>query len=67
MADEKELFVERHPKGYKVLRPNAERASAIEPTQQKAIERAKEIEPTGTVHVERVRNTKKGTRDHWRT
>jgi len=67
MADNKKLFVERHPEGYKVLRPCAERASAIEPTQRKAIERAKEIEPNGAVHVERVRNTKSGTRDHWRT
>ena len=66
MADKK-IFVERHPEGYKVLRPNAERASAIEPTQHKAVERAKQIEPKATVHIERVRNTDKGTRDHWRT
>lgn len=66
MAEKNEFFIERHEEGYKVLRPNAERASAIEPTQQQAIERAKQIDPNATVHVERVRNTDKGTRDHWR-
>jgi hypothetical protein len=67
MAEKNKFFIEKHDEGYKVLRPNAERASAIECTQQQAIERAKEIDPNATVHVERVRITKKGSRDQWRT
>lgn len=63
----KNLYVERRPDGqYAVLRPGAARASALEPTQQKAIERAKDIEPSAAVHVERVRDTSVGGRDKWR-
>jgi hypothetical protein len=62
------LYVEKRPDGdYAVLRPNAKRASAIEPTQAKAIARAKEIEPGHTPHVERVKVTPKGKPDHWRS
>lgn len=61
------LFVERNNDGdYAVKRPNAERASAVESTQGKAIKRAFEIDPNATVHVERVRDTKEGGRDKWR-
>src|SRR5476649_2847725 len=56
-----ELFVERRPQGdYAVRRGGSERASAVEPTQQKAIERAKELEPDVAPHVERVRDTPAG-------
>jgi hypothetical protein len=66
MSD-KRLYVEQRSEGdYAVRRANSERASAIEPTQAKAIERAREIEPSAHVHVERVRNTSVGRRDHWR-
>jgi Uncharacterized protein conserved in bacteria (DUF2188) len=61
------LFVERRPQGdYAVRRPNAERASAVLPTQKEAIERAKAMEPDKPVLVERVRNTSNGKRDKWR-
>ena len=61
------LFIERRDEGdYAVKRPNAERASAIESTQAKAIERAKEIDPNAAIHVERVRHTSVGNRDKWR-
>jgi hypothetical protein len=66
MAD-KRIFVERRPDGdYAVRRGGSERASAVEPTQAKAIERAKELEPKATPHVERVRDTSVGGRDKWR-
>jgi hypothetical protein len=66
MADRR-IFVERRDQGdYAVRRANADRASAVEPTQAAAIERARELEPNAPVHVERVRNTNRGTRDHWR-
>jgi hypothetical protein len=66
MAD-KRIFVERRPEGdYAVRRGGSERASAVEPTQAKAIERAKELEPKVTPHVERVRDTSVGGRDKWR-
>ena len=61
------LYVEQRPQGdYAVRKPNAERASAIEPTQKKAIERARELNPGKAPDVERVRNTDVGGRDKWR-
>ena len=63
----KNLYIERRSDGeYAVRRPNSERASAIESTQEKAIERARQIEPNAALHVERVRNTDVGHRDKWR-
>jgi hypothetical protein len=64
---DKRTFVERRPQGdYAVRRANADRASAVEPTQAKAIERARELNPGVAPHVERVRDTTRGTRDKWR-
>lgn len=66
MSDRR-IYVERRPEGdYAVRRPDAERASAVEPTQKEAIDRARELNPGVAPHVERVRNTKVGRRDHWR-
>lgn len=66
MAD-KRIFVEQRPEGdYAVRRPGAERASAIESTQAKAIERARKLNPGIAPHIERVRNTSAGGRDKWR-
>jgi len=66
MAD-KRIYVERRPEGdYAVRRPDADRASAVEPTQREAIERARELNPGIAPHVERVRNTVAGGRDKWR-
>lgn len=39
MPKHNEIFVERHENGYAVLRPNAERASAVTQTQAEAIDR----------------------------
>jgi hypothetical protein len=36
-------YVTRHPEGWPVQKPGAERASSVHPTQGKAEERAKEI------------------------
>jgi hypothetical protein len=64
---EKRIFVERRPEGdYAVRRADSERASAVEPTQAKAIERARELNPGVAPHVERVRDTSVGGRDKWR-
>ncbi len=63
----KKIYVERRPQGdYAVRKPGADRASAVEPTQQKAIERARELNPGVAPHVERVRHTSEGNRDKWR-
>ena len=65
--DKDRLFVERRPQGdYAVRRPNAERASAVLPTQAEAIERAREISPGTAPLVERVRYTDVGKPDKWR-
>jgi hypothetical protein len=62
-----ELFIERREQGdYAIRKPGSERASAILPTQARAIERAREINPSAAVHVERVRDTNFGGRDKWR-
>ncbi|MDE3022426.1 MAG: DUF2188 domain-containing protein [Pseudomonadota bacterium] len=70
MSDNKDsnnLFIERRPEGgYAVRKPNADRASAVAPTQAEAIEHAKELNPNATIHVERVRNTNVGNPDKWR-
>jgi hypothetical protein len=54
MAKHSEYFVVPHKDGWAVELPHAERASAVEPTQQKAIERAKEFAPEGVVHVKQL-------------
>ncbi len=51
MAKHGEYFVEPHEDGWAVKLPHAKRASAVEQTQQQAIERAKEFAPEGVVHV----------------
>jgi hypothetical protein len=62
-----QLFVEKRDQGdFAVRRGNAERASAVEPTQKKAIERARELNPKGEPLVERVRHTGAGKPDKWR-
>jgi len=66
VADDK-IFVEQRPEGdYAVRRPNSDRASAVTPTQEQAIDRAGEIAPNARILVERVRNTSVGGRDQWR-
>jgi hypothetical protein len=65
--DDDQLFVEQRPQGdYAVRKGNSKRASAVRPTQAEAIARAEELNPDKQPLVERVRNTKRGTRDHWR-
>lgn len=65
--DSNNLFIERRPDGdYAVRKPDAERASAVAPTQAEAIERAKQLNPDAAIHVERVRNTDVGKPDQWR-
>ncbi len=62
-----QTYIERRPQGdYAVRKPNADRASAVESTQAKAIERAREINPKVTPLVERVRRTTVDRPDHWR-
>jgi hypothetical protein len=61
------LYVEQRPEGdFAVRRPNSQRASAVEPTQAKAIERAKALGDPKP-HIERVRETKAGKPDKWRS
>ena len=62
-----QLFVERRPQGdYAVRRRNAERASAVLPTQREAIQRARELNPNTNPLVERVRRPTGGVPDKWR-
>ena len=62
----KDLFVDGVTRRLAVRRANAERASAVAPTQAKAIEEAQKLEPNATVLVERVRHTSVGKPDKWR-
>jgi len=66
MSD-KRLFIERRAEGdYAVRKADSDRASAVCPTQAKAIEKAKKLNPDAVLHVERVRQSSKGKRDKWR-
>jgi Uncharacterized protein conserved in bacteria (DUF2188) len=61
------MYVERRPEGdFAVRRPSSERATAVEQTQEKAIQRAREISPGVAPDVERVRHTNRGKPDQWR-
>jgi len=51
MAKHDEYFVEPHARGWAVKKPHAERASAILPTQNAAIEQARRFAPEGDVKV----------------
>lgn len=63
----KNVYIERRPQGdYAVRKPGADRASAVESTQAKAIERAREFSPGVAPDVERVRHTNRGKPDQWR-
>jgi len=63
----KNVYVEQRPQGdFAVRKAGSERASAIAPTQAKAIERAREISPGVAPDVERVRHTNRGKPDQWR-
>jgi hypothetical protein len=46
------VYVVQHGDEWAVKKPNAERASAILPTQQDAIERAKELAGEGSIHIQ---------------
>jgi Uncharacterized protein conserved in bacteria (DUF2188) len=63
----KNLYVEQRPQGdFAVRKAGSDRASAVAPTQAKAIERAREISPGVAPDVELVRHTNCGKPDQWR-
>jgi len=62
-----DVYIEKRSEGdYAVRKEHSKRASAVEPTQAKAIEKAREMFPDAKPDVERVRHTNKGKPDHWR-
>jgi len=62
-----DIYIERRQEGdYAVKRKGANRASAVEPTQAKAIAKAQEMFPDVKPNVSRVKYTKKGKPDKWR-
>ena len=64
---ENRFYIERRDdRKYKVMRPNADRASAVTDTQKEAIDIAREMNPGKSPDVERVRHTDKGGPDKWR-
>lgn len=64
---ENRFYIERRDDGkYKVMRPDADRASAVTDTQAEAIEIAREMNPGKSPDVERVRHTDEGKPDQWR-
>jgi hypothetical protein len=66
MSDNK-IYIEQRPQGdYAIRQADSERASAVAPTQEAAIEKAKKMFPGVKPHVERVRDTAQGSRDKWR-
>lgn len=64
---ENRFYIEQRDDGkYKVMKPNANRASAVADTQKEAIELARKMNPGKSPDVERVRHTDKGKPDQWR-
>jgi hypothetical protein len=49
---QKELFVVHHESGWAVRRPDAQRSTALAPTQAEAIELARELEPRAILDVQ---------------
>ena len=47
-----DVYVVQHGDGWAVKKPNAERASAVLPTQREAIERAKELAGRGSIKIQ---------------
>ena len=67
MANEEQVYIEERSDGkYAIRRGNSERASAVEDTQEKAVEVARQMFPGTKPHIERVRDVKTGGRDKWR-
>jgi Uncharacterized protein conserved in bacteria (DUF2188) len=66
---DKRMYVEKRVKegDYAVRRAGAKRASAVKPTQKKAIKKSRKLEPKSKPRVERVRKTAKGGPDKWRS
>jgi hypothetical protein len=63
----KNVYIEQRDDGkFAVLRPNAQRASAVRDTQGAAIDAAKQMFPDVKPDIERVRHTKSGQPDQWR-
>jgi hypothetical protein len=52
MGKNAEVFVKKHPDGWAVTKPNAQRASGVFETQAEAIKRAREIAGGGPVHIQ---------------
>jgi hypothetical protein len=63
-----DIYIERRESegDYAVRQEYSKRASAIAPTQEKAIKIAQKMFPNKRPDVERVRHTSKGRPDHWR-
>ena len=62
-----DVYVEQRPQGdHAVRQEHSKRASAVAPTQDKAIEKARDMFPGVRPDVERVRHTGKGKPDQWR-
>lgn len=63
----KPVYVEpHHGGGFSAKLPHARRASAIEPTQARAIATVRQMHPDAAVHVARVRHTSRGNPDQYR-
>jgi hypothetical protein len=61
------FYIEQRDDGkFKVMKPKADRASAVADTQKEAIEIARKMNPGKSPDVERVRHTDRGHRDQWR-
>jgi hypothetical protein len=52
MGKNAEVFVKKHPDGWAVAKPNADKASGVYRTQAKAIKRARKIAGKGPVHIQ---------------
>jgi hypothetical protein len=60
-------FIEQRAQGdFAIRKPKSQRASAVAPTQKKAVALARKMNPEAAIFVERVRDVKGGSPDKWR-
>jgi uncharacterized protein DUF2188 len=61
------FFIEQRSQGdFAIRKPGSKRASAVAPTQAKAVAKARKLNVDAAIHVERVKVTKAGSRNKWR-
>jgi hypothetical protein len=66
VAKHDELIIEKRSDGrWGIIKPHAERPSAVEDTQREAIDRAKKLAPEGDIKVKGLDGKFRHVQKHW--